>query len=187
VYAPHFLQFSLIFAFIYSILLIHWTAAFARLYCFFTTVTVVFVICQLYMNSASEAKPDISPTKPDTYVIIDGVRKRLTDDVSTRRHQQESTPAVNQRNRTTAPVTYGEGIICLLCFLSVYLLVRLFLRDFHQDYSKFYVWNFVLFSENVVFEIDMISLSYRHQCATILLVTKVDIYNRLARRWTALG
>jgi len=54
------------------------------------------------MNVALEAKPDVSTTKPDTYVIINGVRKRVTDDVSVRRHQQ--------RERTNAVVTYNEGM-----------------------------------------------------------------------------
>jgi len=62
------------------------------------------------MNVAFEAKSDIRTTKPDTYVIINGVRKRVTDDVSARRHQQSSTVTADQRAGTTAPATYGEGM-----------------------------------------------------------------------------
>jgi len=54
------------------------------------------------MNVVLEAKPDVSTTKPDTYVIINGVRKRVTDDVSIRRHQQQE--------RTNAAATYSEGM-----------------------------------------------------------------------------
>jgi len=83
------------------------------------------------VNAASEAKSGISTTKPDTYVIINGVRKRLTDDVTALRHQQ---PA-NQRNTTTLP---GGGIkpwlhvkhwtfakvFCNKCFECYYLRQR---------------------------------------------------------------
>jgi len=59
------------------------------------------------VHVASEVKSGISATKPDTYVIINGVRKRLTDDVTALRHQQ----LANQRNPTSLS---GEGILYVL-------------------------------------------------------------------------
>jgi len=57
----------------------------------------------------SAAKPDLSPTRPpDTYVIINGVRQRVTDDVTGLRRQQST--AANQRGRNTVPMTYDRGI-----------------------------------------------------------------------------
>jgi len=82
--------------------------------CFDTTVNVitftVYMVWKLCVSLANEAKPDISTSKPDTYVIIDGVRKRVTDDVSARRHQQADAMAGDHLARTTIPPTYGEGM-----------------------------------------------------------------------------
>jgi len=70
---------------------------------------------------ASDARPDVNPTKRDTYVIIDGVRKRVTDDVSDRRYHQSGTASADQWDRTSARATYSQGAVIVTNSSSSFL------------------------------------------------------------------
>jgi len=72
---------------------------------FLLTYLLTYLLATL---SVCAAQPDISATKPDTYVIINGVRQRVTDDVSGQEHESVSGTA-NQRRQNTASLTHDQG------------------------------------------------------------------------------